>query len=111
MRTQILSDALVTIFMHGSSEVTLQKRKKCNKKNIFLRLLSLDFSAKQKMEAFTFDSFGCFRVRFVVIFINNFAFLHDCYLPNKKDQFLFLKAFEQAVLYLNALYILYFCCA
>ena len=67
-----------------------KKRKKCNKKNIFLRLLSLDFSAKQKMEAFTFDSFGCFQVRFIVIFINNFAFLHDCYLPNKKVQFSFI---------------------
>ena len=70
-----------------------KKRKKCNKKNIFLRLLSLEFSAKQKMETFTFDSFGCFPVRFIVIVIYNFAFLHNCLLPNKKDQILFLKAF------------------
>ena len=82
MRTHILSDALVhNIYASGSSEVTLQKKERnaTSKTFFFFQAIFLwNFLRKMKIEAFTFDSFDCFRMRFIVISTNNFAFFHDC---------------------------------
>ena len=108
----VRSDALVTIFMHGSSEVTLQKKERnATRRTFFYAFCLWNFLRNKKWKLLPLIHLAASQCVLLLLLyiILLFSIIVCC--RTKKTKFYFWKLFNKQFCILNALFILYFCCA